>query len=148
MTEEQGGITPSQPTGGYAPETSKSSRDRNPDGTIAPQQRGPRKRREKKKKEGPSKPDDDKQAPETSEDGHTVDILARGFQSETSIQCNLAAFSAPPKQNSFKRRLGARDDGTKIALLIRQARRKENALPTRESFPGIHPQASPPRMEN
>jgi len=83
MTEEQNGITPTRPVAGYAPEPSRSSRDRDPDGATIPTAQQPGKRRKKKKKKRPTQPTVTDESSEDSEGGGSVDILAQGFRFET-----------------------------------------------------------------
>lgn len=106
MSEEDGGITPTRPTPGYAPKTSDVSRDRDADGTsVLPGRPNLNRRKKKKPKTTPPKqPEQKEESPEDSEAENKVDIRARSIRIETyepddtakfAAQCTLSARGAP-----------------------------------------------------
>jgi len=114
MTEQQSGITPTRPVAGYAPEPSRSSRDRDPDGASIPPGQQPGKRRKRKKKK-PAPPVASEETPEESEGGDKVDILAGSIRFEIlerNDPAEVAAFSNLTRLGTAQ---GAQRHGTAIA---------------------------------
>ncbi len=126
MSEEQSGITPTRPPDTYAPKPSETSPDRNPDGATLPP--GRRRKKRKKKNEGPVQPADKDESPNSPGDGHAIDILAEAFQIETSLKCMLAECAGLIESNDRGLTLAARDDGTAIALQMKQAPGRTEAV--------------------
>jgi len=112
MSEEEDGITPTTPVGGYAPEPSEISRDRDAEGAIAPRDG---KKRNKRRRKRPKRPADKEKSPEGSKEGHSIDIRASGFQIEMPVRTDLEDCSALTCLIRFRTLQGAHEHGTAIA---------------------------------